>query len=97
MRKREAGRLFEADAYAIASSLDLFSNFTYFLDNPEDGDQFNQSERRKLGGVKVAQGWSGSLGGFEMRNKIGVQARYDRLAPVGLYTSVARLRSGDWR
>ncbi|MFX8612575.1 TonB-dependent receptor, partial [Acinetobacter baumannii] len=29
-----------ANAYAIHSHLDLFSNFTYFLDNPVNGDQF---------------------------------------------------------
>ena len=97
MRKRGAAGLLEADAYAVASTLDLFSNFTYFLDNPVDGDQFTQSERRKLAGLNVAQGWTGSVGRFEMRNKVGLQMRFDRVAPVGLYTSTARVRSGTVR
>jgi hypothetical protein len=33
-------------AYAILSRLKLTSNFTYLLDNPEDGDQFIQRDRR---------------------------------------------------
>ena len=97
MRRRAAGRLLEMDAYAIASELDLFSNFTYLLDNPEQGDQFTQSERRKLAGLNLAQSWIGTVRGLDMRNKVGLQARYDRLAPVGLYTSTARVRSGTVR
>ena len=35
-----------ASLYAIKSKLNLFSNFTYFLDNPVHGDQFEQAEER---------------------------------------------------
>ena len=93
LKKRGADRLTEVDAYAVASSLDLYSNFTYFLDNPDDGDQFTQSERRRMGGLNAAHSWTGAFNGLAMRNKIGVQARADRLAPVGLYRSVRRARS----
>ena len=34
--------------------LDLFSNFTYFLDDPENGDQFQQSDRRVVSGGRVS-------------------------------------------
>ena len=37
-------------AYAIRSRLNLWSNFTYFLDDPVEGDQFEQAERRSLAG-----------------------------------------------
>ena len=33
-------------AYVIRSDLQLYNNFTYFLDNPVNGDQFNQLDRR---------------------------------------------------
>ena len=33
------------NAYAVASRLNLYNNFTYFLDDPVDGDQFEQVER----------------------------------------------------
>ena len=35
-----------ATGYAQRNSLNLFSNFTYFLDDPQNGDQVEQAERR---------------------------------------------------
>ena len=34
------------NAYLLANRLDLYSNFTYFLDDPVNGDQFSQPDRR---------------------------------------------------
>lgn len=93
LKQRGQDSMTEVDAYAVASSLDLYSNFTYFLDNPVDGDQFTQSERRRMGGLNAAHSWTGTLNGMAMRNKVGLQARADRLSPVGLYRSVRRERS----
>ena len=93
LKKRGQDSVTEVDAYAVASALDLYSNFTYFLDNPDDGDQFTQSERRRMGGLNAAHSWTGTFNGMAMRNKIGLQARVDRLSPVGLYRSVRRERS----
>ena len=97
MRKRTDNRLFEFDAYVIHSSLDLYSNFTYFLADPELGDQFQQSERRTVAGLNASTSWSTELAGFAMRNKIGVQARHDKLSPVGLYGTQGRVRHGTVR
>jgi hypothetical protein len=38
----------KANAFAVKSGLDLFSNFTYFLGNPVLGDQFHQHDDRIL-------------------------------------------------
>jgi outer membrane receptor protein involved in Fe transport len=97
MRKRSGNGLFELDAYLLHSSLDLFSNFTYVLSNPDEGDQFNQSERRNMAGVNVAQSWVSTLSGLDMRNKIGLQTRFDQLSPVGIYDTVARVRTNTVR
>jgi len=97
MRKRSGNGLFELDAYLLHSSLDLFSNFTYVLTNPDQGDQFNQSERRNMASVNMAQSWVSMIGGLDMRNKIGVQTRFDRLSPVGIYDTVARVRTDTIR
>jgi hypothetical protein len=40
-------------AYTIRSTLDLYNNFTYFLDDPENGDQFLQRDRRWIFGGEV--------------------------------------------
>jgi hypothetical protein len=94
---RGPNSLFEMDAYAVQSSLDLFSNFTYFLTNPDNGDQFNQSEQRRMLGVNISQAWFNTVAGLEMRDKIGVQYRYDKLSPVGIYNTIARKRTSTIR
>ncbi|WP_230537506.1 TonB-dependent receptor [Janthinobacterium sp. FW305-129] len=97
MRRRTENRLFELDAYLIRSQLELNSDFTYFLANPATGDQFQQSERRTVAGVNASESWTTELAGFSMRNKLGVQARHDRLSPVGLYNTVDRVRQSTVR
>ncbi|SFX33516.1 Outer membrane receptor proteins, mostly Fe transport [Janthinobacterium lividum] len=97
MRKRTDNRLFELDAYLIRSQLELNSDFTYFLADPEQGDQFQQSERRTVAGVNASESWTMELFGLPLRNKLGVQARFDRLSPVGLYNTVERVRQSTVR
>jgi len=91
------------DAYAIRSHLDLFSNFTFFLDNPIDlgpaanpsgidGDQFEQSETRRVFGLHARRSWNTAWLGRETTNTVGLQVRHDRLDPVGLYSTVQRQR-----
>jgi hypothetical protein len=89
--------VFAFNAYAIASRLDLWSDFTYFLEHPVDldpnaiaGDQFRQSERRTVLGFASSRSWSVPLGGQPSTTTLGVQLRHDRLDPVGLYSTVAR-------
>jgi hypothetical protein len=88
-RRLEDGE-FRLNAYAIRSRLDLYSNFTFFLDNPIDGDQFHQAERRTVLGLATSRAWTMKLGGHDSTTTIGLQLRRDRLDPVGLYSTVAR-------
>jgi outer membrane receptor protein involved in Fe transport len=97
MRRRTENRVFEFDAYLIRSQLELNSDFTYFLADPAAGDQFQQSERRTVAGVNAGESWNTQLFGLSLRNKLGVQARYDRLSPVGLYSTVERIRHATVR
>jgi len=97
MHKRSQDSLLEVDAYILHSSLDLYSDFTYYLDDPLNGDQFNQSERRTTSGVNGSQTWLKHWLGLDMRNKVGVQTRYDALSPVGIYHTVDRVRTGTIR
>lgn len=94
LHRRSADSRFEFSAYALHSSLDLYSNFSYLLENPEQGDQFQQSERRNVAGADASNTWLHELGGVAMRSKIGVQARYDKVSPLGLYATAARARTG---
>ncbi|MDI3294541.1 TonB-dependent receptor [Janthinobacterium tructae] len=97
MRQRTQNRLFELDAYLIRSQLELNSDFTYFLAKPATGDQFQQSERRTVAGVNASESWNTELFGLPLRNKLGVQGRVDRLSPVGLYSTVERVRQSTVR
>lgn len=92
MHRRDDGRITEASAYVVRSSLDLYSNFTYLLADPVNGDQFQQSERRTMGGFNASQTWLDKIAGIDMRNKVGVQTRYDHISPIGLYAARERER-----
>lgn len=76
-----------ANAYLIQSRLNLFSNFTYALENPVDGDQFEQAERRQVQGASLSRMWKGRPGGIDSQTTLGGQWRHDRLSPVGLYAA----------
>jgi outer membrane receptor protein involved in Fe transport len=78
---------FKLNAYAIQSRLNLFSNFTYFLDNPVDGDQFDQAEHRKVLGLNTSRSWNTPFAGHDSSTTVGLQVRHDRLDPVGLYSA----------
>lgn len=81
---------FRANTYVIKSRLQLFSNFTYALDNPERGDQFEQFENRVTAGMNASRIWFGKLGQRDSETELGVQARFDRLDPIVLANSEAR-------
>ncbi|MGH6645413.1 TonB-dependent receptor [Aquabacterium sp.] len=78
---------FKLNAYAIQSQLELVSNFTYFLDNPVDGDQHAQAEHRKVVGLNTSRSWNTTLAGHDSTHTVGLQVRHDRLGPVGLYAA----------
>ena len=79
----------QASAYMLQYKLKLFSNFTYFLDHPVDGDQFLQSDNRNVFGASIKRIWVGALAGLQTTNELGVQLRHDRIR-VGLFDTVAR-------
>ena len=100
LRRQLADGEFRFNAYAIQSRLALFSNFTYFLEQPIDldpnalnGDQFHQTERRRVFGLATSRSWNFQFAGHDTVNTLGLQVRHDRLDPVALYSTVARERA----
>ncbi len=85
-----------ASFYAIDTDLTLFSNFTYFLDNPETGDQFEQADDRQIYGgeifttvpLAVTDGSTITM---------GAQWRFDDIENVGLYRTRNLQRVGTIR
>ncbi|MES2100379.1 MAG: TonB-dependent receptor [Pseudomonadota bacterium] len=92
MEQTLAGGQFKFNAYAIQSTLDLYSNFTFFQEDPAVGDQFEQAERRRVVGLATSRSWNTQLAGRDSTHTIGLQLRHDRLDPVGLYRTIARER-----
>jgi outer membrane receptor protein involved in Fe transport len=88
-RRRDLLRGLDAVVYVQRYKLDLYSNFTYFLDDPVNGDQFEQADQRWIYGGSLIKRWT--LGdGWSART--GVSARVDDIGKVGLYRTTARAR-----
>jgi hypothetical protein len=81
-----------ATAFVLRNSLNLFSNFTFFLDDPDNGDQFEQAERRVAAGGRVTYRRLGHFLERHAESAIGMQVRRDWLDPVGLYHTVETRR-----
>jgi outer membrane receptor protein involved in Fe transport len=76
-------------AYVVRSSLQLFNNFTYFLDDPVNGDQFSQIDRRTLYGFDASHGFHARFAGIETETRIGLQGRADDIT-IGLLRTLQR-------
>ncbi len=86
----------QINAYVVRSRLDLFSNFTYFLDDPVNGDQFAQPDRRTTVGINASRTWSSTLLGRSSDTTVGAQFQNDNISNA-LYNSVARQRVSTTR
>lgn len=51
-------------AYALHYDFGLVSNFTYFLDDPVNGDEFTQRDRRQVYGGTIAHDLAGTIAGM---------------------------------
>ncbi len=77
------------EAYGIYTTLNLYNNFTYFLDDPNLGDQFQQSDKRKILGFNASHLLRHDLAGFRSETMVGTQVRYDDIG-VGLFNTFQR-------
>ncbi len=94
--QRDKTSVTQVSLWGLQSSLDLWSNFQYCLNdfaangNCNQGDQFKQSESRLAFGLSASRSLFSRWGEREVVNSFGVQARSDHLSPVGLYASRQR-------
>jgi hypothetical protein len=72
--------------YLQRYGVQLFHNFTYFLNDPINGDQFEQFERRWTSGAKLTHRRLMHLAEKHLENAFGVEIRDDSIGgPLGLY------------
>jgi outer membrane receptor protein involved in Fe transport len=85
------GRL-GAALYAVRYHLNLFSDFTYFLEDPVNGDQFEQSDSRTIYGGKAEYRLPLQAFARPAELALGAQTRLDDIDPVGLFDTRAQQR-----
>ncbi|HEU4721124.1 MAG TPA: TonB-dependent receptor [Gemmatimonadaceae bacterium] len=78
--------------FGIRSDLRLHSNFTYFLDDPIRGDQFEQVDRRTVIGGGATHRQAARAFGVEHALMIGAESRVDLIDDLGLYRTERRRR-----
>jgi outer membrane receptor protein involved in Fe transport len=66
-------------AYGVYSKLNLFSNFTYFLNDSVNGDQFGQPDDRWTTGFKASHTFFHKIGEAESETTVGLQIRNDNI------------------
>ena len=78
-------------AYGFYYYLNLYSDFTYFLTDTNQGDQFEQQDRRWVGGVDARHTLFNTWAGHDVENAFGLQSREDFINN-GLYQTDDRVR-----
>ncbi|MGE3841922.1 MAG: TonB-dependent receptor, partial [Vicinamibacterales bacterium] len=86
-----------ATAYGFKYALNLISNFTYFLEDPVNGDQFEQEDRRTVFGGRVVYRRLSDFFEKHVESAVGVQLRHDAIGNTALYKTVRGRRIGTVR
>jgi hypothetical protein len=86
----------KADVYGLYYDLDLYSNFTYFLDDTLNGDQINQADKRVIVGGNFEHHQQSVLFDRQHLLTLGFQTRADFI-DVGLHNTKERQRTGTVR
>ncbi|MDO8358105.1 MAG: TonB-dependent receptor plug domain-containing protein [Nitrospirota bacterium] len=84
---------FFANAYGQYYRLDLFTNFTFFANDPVNGDGIQQSDRRVMYGGDIGYKQRGDVWGLPSIGTIGFQTRVDNIH-ARLGTQTARTPTG---
>ncbi|HTJ50488.1 MAG TPA: TonB-dependent receptor [Cyclobacteriaceae bacterium] len=84
------GGTFENQAYAIRYDFNLFSNFTFYLNDPVNGDQINQKDSRWVYGYKSRYLHTSNLLGKLLKTEVGAGTRYDVVNNIALDHTVKR-------
>ncbi len=88
-QKLSNNRTWVNQIFAIKNKFELYSNFTFFLENPIDGDGIRQKENRDIVGFKSTFGKKGNLGNTIVTSNYGIGFRYDA-SNTSLYDQVKR-------
>lgn len=68
-----------ANAFYNTYEFELYSNFTFFLDDPENGDQIKQKEKRDILGFNTEYNKQAVAGDFDVLWQVGAGFRADNV------------------
>jgi len=82
--KLDNGGVLRNQIYYSKYAFELYSNFTFFKEDPVNGDQIRQKENRDLIGYNGSYQKEFFLGKIRTETKTGVQIRYDNINDIEL-------------
>ena len=89
--------LWHTGGYVLDYDFRLFSNFTYLLEDPLLGDEFEQRDRRQVWGAWAQGERASTLAGQPVVYRWGGALRFDDIDEVGLHATRARRRTATTR
>ena len=84
VKNLKGNALFKNQVYYTDYAFELYSNFTFFLNEPEKGDEIRQKEHRRIFGYKGAFQREGLLAGKRLSTEAGLFLRNDDVNDVEL-------------
>ena len=91
------GENWRAMAYVVDYDFALYSNFTYLLEDPLQGDQFEQIDQRRIYGARADGERDAELFDNPVVFRWGGDLRYDDIGAVGLFSTQERQRTNTIR
>jgi hypothetical protein len=89
-RKLPQGGWLQQQAFAVGYGFNLFSNFTFYKNDPVNGDQIEQRETRGVYGYKANYDVAGLLFGKPLTTAIGIGFRFDDINNISLSHTLKR-------
>ncbi|WP_238995273.1 TonB-dependent receptor [Sphingomonas solaris] len=87
----------DINLYGLYYRFLLTSNFTYFLNDPVNGDEFQQRDQRGQFGGSIRHSIPVTIGAMPVAFTVGGEGRWDHIGKIGLYNSIAGRTSGTVR
>lgn len=86
----DANTFLKANTFYSNYQFELYSNFTFFLEDPVNGDQIRQKENRNIYGINAELNNKHFYGGTEVLFQVGVGVRNDQAKDTELSHTVNR-------
>ena len=87
----------DISAYISYYEMNLINNPTYLLNDPLNGDEFEQEDQRFIYGLSASYEMETTIAGIKTTPQLGFEIRYDDIQEVNLFNTVSRRRINSIR